>query len=68
MAEIASAQEPAWVCRIGIQDRFSRYCGSYQYLMEEHHLTADAVIRQVQQFLAAIAERPVWHDRPGLVA
>jgi transketolase len=68
VAEIASAQEPAWICRIGIQDRFSRYCGSYQYLMEEHHLTADAVIRQVQQFLAAIADRPVWHDRPGLVA
>lgn len=51
VAEISTTHAPAWVCRIGIQDRFSRYCGSYAYLMEEHGLTVEAVTTQVQQFL-----------------
>ena len=38
---------PPWVCRVGVQDRFSRYCGSYQYLMREHRLDLEAVERQV---------------------
>jgi transketolase len=52
VTEIASSRAPSWVCRIGIQDRFSRYCGSYGYLMEEHHLTPAAVTQQVHAFLA----------------
>jgi transketolase len=55
VAEIAAAYAPAWVCRVGIPDRFSRYCGSYGYLMEEHRLTADAVAAQVRDFLARVS-------------
>src|SRR5262249_41607717 len=64
VAEIASAEAPTRVCRIGIQDRFSRYCGTYAYLMEEHHLTPQAVAAQVQQFLERLpAERPYWANQ-----
>jgi transketolase len=52
VAEIAGSQAPTWVCRIGVQDRFSQYCGSYGYLMREHRLDAEAVDRQVADFLA----------------
>jgi transketolase len=55
VAEIASAHAPTWVCRVGVQDRFSEYCGSYSYLMEEHRLNADAVAEQVRDFLARAA-------------
>ena len=51
VAEVAAARAPTWVCRIGIPDRFSRYCGSYQYLMKEHRLDAESVVAQVKAFL-----------------
>jgi transketolase len=51
VAEIASSAAPAWICRIGIPDRFSQYCGSYAYLLNEHRLNPVAVALQVQQFL-----------------
>ena len=54
VAEIAAARWPAWICRIGIQDRFSQYCGSYQYLLREHRLDVDAVAEQVAAFLTGI--------------
>jgi transketolase len=52
VAEIACAEVPTWVCRIGIQDRFSQRCGGYSYQLEEHQLTTEAVIAQVRRFLA----------------
>jgi transketolase len=65
VAEIASATAPTWICRIGIQDRFSRYCGSYAYLMEEHQLTPPAVVLQVQRFLEKLPEpTPGTETRP----
>jgi transketolase len=54
VAEIASANAPTWVCRIGVADRFSRFCGSYSYLIQEHQLDADAVTGQVESFLAQV--------------
>jgi transketolase len=54
VAEIAAAECPTWVCRVGVRDRFSRFCGSYQYLLKEHQLDADAVTRQVHEFLAKL--------------
>jgi transketolase len=51
VAETAAALAPAWVCRVGIRDRFSRYCGSYSYLMREHGLDASSVRAQVSEFL-----------------
>jgi transketolase len=52
IAEIAAECAPAWICRIGVADRFSRYCGSYQYLLTEHGLTTEAIIHRVTAFLA----------------
>jgi transketolase len=52
VAEIAAAHAPTWLCRVGMQDRFSQFCGSYGYLMKEHGLSADAIHLQVTAFLA----------------
>ncbi len=52
IAEISAAIAPTWICRIGVQDRFSQRCGSYAYLMREHGLDASAVRGQVARFLA----------------
>ena len=50
IAEITAEYAPIRVCRIGIQDRFSKFCGSYQYLMQEHKLDVESVTSQI--FLA----------------
>jgi transketolase len=55
VAEVAAECGGARVCRVGIPDRFSKYCGSYPYLMREHGLDADGVARQVEAFLMK------WH-------
>jgi transketolase len=52
IAEIAAEYAPAWICRVGVADRFSRYCGSYQYLLTEHGLNTEAIIHRVTAFLA----------------
>jgi transketolase len=51
VAEIAAAYTPTWICRIGIQDRFSQFCGSYEYLMQEHRLDTHSVVAQIETFL-----------------
>lgn len=52
VAEIASAYAPTWVCRVGVEDRFSATCGSYAHLMREHGLSAAAAAARVEAFLA----------------
>lgn len=52
VAEIVAANAPSWVCRIGVRDRFSRFCGTYAYLLQEHGLTVGAVTAQVHEFLS----------------
>ena len=47
IAEITSEYFPIRVCRIGIQDRFSSFCGSYQYLLKEHKLNLESVLVQI---------------------
>jgi transketolase len=51
IAEISTTYAPTWVCRVGIHDRFSKYCGSYGYLVREHALDAESVADQVREFL-----------------
>jgi transketolase len=58
VAEISAARNPTWICRIGVQDRFSKYCGSYSYLMQEHRLDAEAVATQVVAFVARLPNTP----------
>ena len=54
IAEIVAEHCPRHVLRIGVQDRFSACAGTYQYLLEEHQLTAAHVARQVTEKLVAI--------------
>ncbi|OWK46311.1 transketolase family protein [Fimbriiglobus ruber] len=51
VAEIAAAHAPTWVGRVGIDDRFSKYCGSYSYLTREHRIDADSVVAKIAAFL-----------------
>jgi transketolase len=55
VAEIATTYAPTWICRIGIQDRFSHFCGSYEYLMGEHNLDTNSVLEQIGTFLCKAA-------------
>jgi transketolase len=57
VTEIVCGQSPAWVCRIGIADRFSQFCGSYEYLLREHRLDRQSIIHQVEDFLQRVASR-----------
>ncbi len=50
VAEILSQEHPLPVCRLGIADRFSRFCGSYNYLMREHGLDLDSARSQILAF------------------
>jgi transketolase len=52
IAEISSAQAPSWICRIGIEDRFSQHCGSWNYLLTEHGLDAASISAKVDDFAA----------------
>ncbi|WP_103668974.1 transketolase family protein [Pseudanabaena sp. BC1403] len=49
IAEITSELSQTRVCRIGIQDKFSRFCGSYQYLMKEHHLDTESIFKRINK-------------------
>jgi len=51
IAEIASERELVRICRIGVNDRFSEHCGTYAYLLREHHLDAVSVRHRIDAFL-----------------
>lgn len=53
VTEIVSETAPCRVLRIGIRDRFSEHCGSYDYLLREHGLDLAAVAERVDAFVAA---------------
>ena len=44
---------PVRVLLIGVQDRFSKYYGNYEYLLKEHELDRKAIERRVSDFFAA---------------
>lgn len=52
VAEIVSEQGQTKVVRIGIKDRFSQKCGSYEYLLKEHQLDLDSLIPQINALTA----------------
>lgn len=41
---------PLPVLRIGVRDRFSEHCGSYDYLLREHGLDLETIAAQVSAF------------------
>lgn len=51
IAEEAAAIRPLPICRIGVQDRFSAYCGTWDYLLKEHQIDLPSVQKRVQDFV-----------------
>jgi transketolase len=51
ITEIASEFAPVRILRVGVQDRFSHYCGTYEYLLTEHGLDRPAIARRIHDFI-----------------
>lgn len=51
VAEISSIADPRPICRIGIEDRFSTQCGTWNYLLTEHHIDTPSIREKVEKFL-----------------
>jgi len=51
ISEISTASIPRRVLRIGVEDRFSEKCGSYEYLLKEHGLDLASIMKKVRHFL-----------------
>lgn len=51
VAEVVAQKYQVPVCRIGVEDRFSAACGTWDYLLHEHGLDANAVKNRVNGFL-----------------
>ncbi|MDO8343775.1 MAG: transketolase C-terminal domain-containing protein [Cellvibrio sp.] len=47
VAEIICEQGTAKVIRIGIQERFSQKCGSYEYLLKEHGIDLSSLLPRI---------------------
>ena len=54
ITEIASEFAPVRILRIGVRDRFSHYCGTYEYLLKEHGLDRAAIEQRIYDYLTAI--------------
>jgi len=52
IAEITSEVEPVRILRVGVLDRFSQHCGSYDYLLKEHGLDRFSIEMKIGKFLA----------------
>jgi transketolase len=52
VAEEVAAHRPLPVCRIGIEDRFSAYCGTWDYLLREHRLDLHSIKQKIETFMA----------------
>ncbi|MCO4090767.1 MAG: transketolase [Sphingorhabdus sp.] len=50
VAEIISQDHPTRLLRLGVEDRFSSHCGSHAYLLHEHGLDDNSVLRRVSEF------------------
>ena len=53
IAEIAAESAPVRLLRIGVPDRFSQRCGTYEYLLKEHGLDRAAVAQRIEAFVKA---------------
>jgi transketolase len=56
IAEAVTTTRPIPVCRIGVEDRFSEFCGTYEYLLREHRLDTESVKRRIFDFLASLGK------------
>ena len=54
IAEEVATLRPLPICRIGIQDRFSAYCGTWDYLLKEHQIDLPSVQKRVEEFVSSL--------------
>jgi transketolase len=54
IAEIAAEHAPVRILRVGVQDRFSQHCGTYEYLLKEHGLDIRSVTDKVAAFMRSL--------------
>lgn len=54
IAEKVAELRPLPICRIGIQDRFSAYCGTWDYLLKEHQIDLLSVQKRVEDFVGTL--------------
>ncbi|MBP0633999.1 MULTISPECIES: transketolase family protein [unclassified Cupriavidus] len=54
ICEIASESAPLRILRIGVRDRFSHHCGTYEYLLKEHELDRQAIEQRIRDYLASL--------------
>jgi len=59
VAEEVAAHRPLPVCRIGIEDRFSAYCGTWDYLLQEHRLDLPSIKHRIECFLSWLPAKTV---------
>jgi len=51
VTELLSERAPTRVIRIGVNDRFSEFCGNYEYLLREHGLDDAAIAARIRAVL-----------------
>lgn len=56
VAETLANISPKWILRIGVENRFSEFCGSYQYLLSEHGLDYESVSKKVKEYLNQVSK------------
>jgi transketolase len=54
IAEISADLAPVRILRIGVQDRFSQHCGSYEYLLMEHGMDRITITKRIEAFIKEI--------------
>lgn len=53
ITEISAELAPVRVLRIGVNDRFSHHCGSYDYLLKEHGLDRESIEQRIRAYIVA---------------
>lgn len=54
ISEVSSELSPVHVLRVGVKDRFSEHCGTYDYLLREHGIDKESVTDQITAFLCSL--------------
>lgn len=54
VAECLSARPSVPLLRVGVSDRFSQFCGTWEYLLTEHRLDSASVRQQIDAFVQGI--------------
>jgi transketolase len=50
IAEISCEFASVRILRVGVQDRFSQHCGTYEYLLKEHGLDRPTIETRIREF------------------